>query len=103
VELEIRSSSFPSLFLLPLIILFYRPLPILLPFDVLTTILRVCLFAHDLGKLSLTVQPCRISYRYLSFRTFFYQRCSVRLGRRTLEFVCKLDRTSQNNTRAHHP
>ena len=62
VELEIRSSGFPGLFLLPLIVLLYRPLPVLLPFCVLAAFFGVCFLSHDLGKLSLTVQTCRISH-----------------------------------------
>jgi hypothetical protein len=59
MKLKISVSLLPSLFLLPLVILFYRVLPILLSFKVVTAFLRLRLQAQRLSESQLLFATSR--------------------------------------------
>ena len=84
MELKVCLPRLPRELLLPLFVLLDRPLPVLLPFDVLASLLRIRLQPERLGKPTLLLEPREIADGIFGPRGFFDHRGTVRECRRPL-------------------
>lgn len=60
MKLVVCSPSFPRQLLLPILVIFYRPLPVFRAFDILSPFLGFCLRPQHLCQFLLSFKPCGI-------------------------------------------
>ena len=84
MKLKVSSPRLPRELLLPLFVLFDSPLPVLLPLNVLASLLRIRSQPERLGESALLLESHKVARNGFGSRGLFDHRSTVRQRRRPL-------------------